>query len=418
MHYILDGFGWVTNAPVNSSKPITFYLDDIRYNLARPNTLRMLSSYVTLTGTASFDTRQRNVGYTYDNALALIAFASQGDITRTKLLADAFVYAHQHDRFYTDGRLRNAYQSGDLALPPGWYPASARLPGYWDAALNSWQENNEEVGTTTGNVAWAMLGLLTAYQTQGNSAYLSTTLELGQWVISHTLDVRGAGGFTGGYIGHEPAPTKQMWKSTEHNLDLYAAFQRMYQITGDATWNAAALSALNFVNAMNVGGQYYATGTAADGVTINPDVIPLDAQSWATLVLGDTPETRAALTTAEISHTATYNGFEGFDFNTDRDMPWPEGTAQMAVAYRIIGERGKADDTLTHLRAMQSNAPNANDQGMVAAPADGLTTGFGWGYFNRLHIGATAWHIFAERRYNPYYHSYSGSVWIPLIIRD
>jgi hypothetical protein len=38
----------------------------------------------------------------------------------------------------------------------------------------------------------------------------------------------------------------------------------------------------------------------------------------------------------------------------------------------------------------------------VAAPADGLTTGFSWLYFNRLHVGATAWFVAAERAYNPY----------------
>jgi hypothetical protein len=261
-----------------------------------------------------------------------------------------------------------------------------------------------------------MLALLTAYETQGNPVYLTTTLELGQWVISHTLDARGAGGFTGGYIGHEPAPVKQMWKSTEHNLDLYAAFERMYRLTDDPAWHAAAQHALTFIHAMNVDERFYATGTEADGVTMNTAVIPLDAQTWAALVLGDTPLTRAALATAEISHTAAYSGFTGFDFDTDRDMPWSEGTAQMAVAYRVIGERGKAASTTSFLRAVQDNASNANGKGMVAAPADGLTTGFGWSYFNRLHVGATAWHLFAEHRYNPYYHRYAAAVWMPIML--
>ena len=30
-----------------------------------------------------------------------------------------------------------------------------------------------------------------------------------------------------------------------------------------------------------------------------------------------------------------------------------------------------------------------------------MTTGFEWEYFSRVHIGATAWYIFAERNYNP-----------------
>src|SRR5262245_6502544 len=33
------------------------------------------------------------------------------------------------DCFYKDGRIRNAYQGGDLILPPGWTP-SGRVPGF------------------------------------------------------------------------------------------------------------------------------------------------------------------------------------------------------------------------------------------------------------------------------------------------
>jgi len=232
---------------------------------------------------------------------------------------------------------------------------------------------------------------------------LSATLNLGNWIISHTYDARGAGGFTGGYVGHEPNPEKQLWKSTEHNLDLYVAFSRLYTITNDSTWLTQALHAKNFVDAMNPDGKYYRTGTLTDGVTINTSAIPLDTQSWSVLAFGDTPLTRAAIATAEISHTTTYSGFEGFDFDTDKDMPWPEGTAQMVSAYWILSEFNKAQHHLTELREIQATAKNANGKGIVAAPCDGLTTGFGWSYYNRLHVGATAWFVFAEQQYNPYY---------------
>ena len=38
---------------------------------------------------------------------------------------------------------------------------------------------------------------------------------------------------------------------------------------------------------------------------------------------------------------------------------------------------------------------------MIAASHDGVTTGFLFYYFRRLHIGATAWNIFAQLGYNP-----------------
>lgn len=41
---------------------------------------------------------------------------------RARLIADAFVYAAEHDRRFDDGRLRSTYSAGDIALPPGWMP--------------------------------------------------------------------------------------------------------------------------------------------------------------------------------------------------------------------------------------------------------------------------------------------------------
>jgi len=50
---------------------------------------------------------------------------------------------------------------------------------------------------------------------------------------------------------------------------------------------------------------------------------------------------------------------------------------------------------LKELREAQVNVSNGNGKGIVAAPAGGLTTRFGWKYYNRLHVGAAAWYIWA-----------------------
>jgi hypothetical protein len=403
LHYIIDGFGWTAVGTQNGSQPITFYLDDIRFDKPHLNDLHFLRSYETLTGDLPFDNQFRNVAYVYDNALALIAYVKHGDWSRAKLLADAFVYAQQHDRFYMDGWLRNAYQDGDLALPPGWNPVgAARLSGYLDPS-KQWREDPDQVGTSTGNVAWAMIALLNYYEARGGAEYLSATINLGNWIISNTYATQGAGGYTGGYVGDEAGAVKQLWKSSEHNLDIYVAFARLFQITGDPTWQDYAQHAKNFVDAMNPDGQYYRTGTTIDGVTLNESVIPLDTQSWSLLAQGVTTKTLAAIATAEISHTAVYSGFEGFDFNTDKDAPWPEGTGQMDVVYWVMGETTKAQHYLAELRDMQTLANNSNGKGIVASVSPTLTTGFGWEYYNRLHVGATAWFAFAEQKYNPYY---------------
>jgi hypothetical protein len=401
LSYVLGGFGWVTNAPRNSNRDITFYLDDIRYYKPRLDEPRFLVSYETGVGT-DFDRVMRNVAFVYDNALAALAFMAAGDMERAKLIVDAFLYAQQNDRFYTDGRLRNAYQGGDLWLPPGWTPNgqanTVRMPGWYDPGEQKWLEDRGAVSTSAGNVAWAMLALLAYYEKVGGSQYLSAAQQIGEWVEANCRDTRGAGGYTGGVEGWEPNQTTVSWKSTEHNIDLYVAFERLYGLAGDAKWQGGADHAKRFVLAMwdEADGKFW-TGTRDDGVTVNTDVIPLDIQAWAVLALRveGAPYWRA-LEYAE-GHLKV-NG--GFDFNQDRDGIWHEGTAQMAVAYQATGQQEKACQLVDLLESAQARFGSG---ALPASDGDELTTGFDWFYFRRAHVGATAWFILAAREANPFW---------------
>ena len=96
-------------------------------------------------------------------------------------------------------------------------------------------------------------------------------------------------------------------------------------------------------------------------------------------------------------------GFRGFDFNNDTDGIWFEGTAQMVVAYQMLGDLANAMTYLAEPERAQREAQNANGKGLVAASHDNVSTGFDWEYNARPHIGATAWYLFAGLRYNPYW---------------
>ena len=116
--YVLGGFGWVADAPSNNNRSIVFFIDDIRYDRARLSEPRYLVSYGTIRSPHPFDVVLRNVAFTYDNATVLLAFLAAGDTMRARLIAQALVEAQKRDRFYADGRIRNAYQGGDLASRP------------------------------------------------------------------------------------------------------------------------------------------------------------------------------------------------------------------------------------------------------------------------------------------------------------
>ncbi len=411
LSYVLSGFGWVVTAADNNYKNITFYIDEIQWVKPRLEELRLLVSYETDATQEAFDVVMRNVAFSYDNALALLAFLASGtedDLNRAATLADGLVHAIHNDRYYTGKWLRNAYMGGDLKQFPGWTPnnheETARMPGFWDCEDETWYEDSFQVSTHTGNVAWVIIALLSSYKIFGDNDYLQAATELAEWVEFHCKDTRGNNGYTGGYEGWEPDADTLLYKSTEHNLDLYVVFQRLFEITSDDTWRQRAVHAETFIKSMwdETEGKFY-TGTDNTGVKVNDEVIPLDAQTWAVLAFCEKPELYTdALEYAEVYHRVG----EGYDFNTDRDGIWYEGTAQMAVAYQAVGNVEKANACITAVEKAQFE-----NGAIPAASRDGLTTGFylsssdnsQWLYYKRGHVGATAWYMLAKQGVNPYW---------------
>lgn len=372
--------------------------------------------------TGDFDYDLRDAAFTYDNAVALLAFLADGSsdsMRRARLLGDAFLYATGHHRYYTDGRDRSAYACGDISVPPGWMVNgkmnTVAIPGFFDVSSNAFFEVNN-IDIDTGDNAWTMIALLALYEKTLDTNYLNAATVIGNFINQFRSDSALYQGFLGGISNAEtPNPSPRTYASTEHNLDIHAAFERMFEITGDSAWSDGAQHAQLFVEAMwdDTDGCYLAG-------TISPDVrneltneLPLDTQSWSILSLTNALVLHPQLLDdAEALLGCSSNGFTGFDFNNDKDGVWFEGTAQMCVAYAVAG-RPQMSATLAETlgNAQQMPPPVGNGLGMVAASHNGLTTGFstefGPNYYNcRLHIGATAWNIFAQLGFNPYYQTF------------
>jgi hypothetical protein len=94
------------------------------------------------------------VAFTYDNAVAAIALIACGQKEKAARIGSALLAAQNHDRYWHDGRLRNGYLAGAASDVP------LKLPGWWDNGQNMWVEDQYQVGSDTGNQAWAMLALL------------------------------------------------------------------------------------------------------------------------------------------------------------------------------------------------------------------------------------------------------------------
>jgi hypothetical protein len=340
-----------------------------------------------------------NTGFTYDNALAMMVLYGCNRKAEARRVADALVLAVETDRHYHDGRLRNAYRSGPVTVGK----EGILLPGYWSTSSNSWVEDGYQVGSATGSTAWGALALLTAYEETDQKAYLDAASKIMDWIHRSTLDQKGKGYF-GGFFGHEPTPDRMTWKSTEHNLDVYAADAWLARLDGGGDWGHYADSAEAFLQSMwdKGEGRFY-IGTMPDTSTPNAGMSGLDAELWPLIAVPSLKDkAERVLAWTEVNHGVP----GGFDFNSDRDGIWLEGTAQAALVYRLTGHPEKAAPLFETIKAQL-----APDGLVYATVNDQLTTGLQVGpnstpgdfkYYRLPHIGATGWAALAAFGINPF----------------
>ncbi|AZG15366.1 hypothetical protein EHF44_13635 [Cupriavidus pauculus] len=358
----------------------------------------MLASYEPAPGGEPLPGPLKESAFVYDNALAGIALLACGRPDAARRIADAVVAGVTRDRHYHDGRLRNAYRAG--AMPDGPVP----MPGWWDAKANRWFEDRYQVGTATGNVAWAALLLLATYEATRAPRYLDTARTMMGWVDKVTYDSAAPAAFVGGFFGHEPSPQRQGWKSTEHNVDTYAVFRWLSRLDSDPRWRTGADRSRQFVEAMWQPGEgRFAIGTRDDGRTLNAGPSALDASLWPLIAIPDAaPGWQRALTWARTRHGVK----GGYGFNANPDGIWTEGTGQAALVLRASGRDAEAAPLWPLLAAQR--APSGM---LFATPDTRVRTGLQIGpdsktddfyYFHLPHLGATAWAVLAAAGWNPF----------------
>jgi hypothetical protein len=332
--------------------------------------------------------------FVYDNALAVIALVACGNVTGAITIGNALSLAVRHDRTFTDGRVRNAYRAGPVAGE-----GAPALPGWWDGKQNIWAEDPAQDGTSTGNVAWAALALLTLHQATKQESFLADAERLIDWV---TANVSSGSGFRGGFHGYDPQQVGLTWISTEHNVDVYAAATWLFRLTSQRKYAEAASQARQFLErAFDV--DHFLLGTKPDGSLADSGMLALDVQLWPWMAIPDAPaQWRSALNFAA-THLAVQ---DGFDFNGDRDGLWVEGTAQASLAYRIAGDPARGAQLLMTLEADRtpSGFLNATRTARVSTglSIDPTKTEADFFYFRRPHLGATAWATLAALAWNPF----------------
>lgn len=338
----------------------------------------LLNSFVVETGPqiGDFDLTQANAAYVYDNALAGLALLAGGDRAGAARIGAALEMAQIHDRFWHDGRLRNAYQAGLMTAP-------ARLPGWWDGKAGTWREDPYQVGSQTGPIAWAMLLWAALGQ-------LDAANRAGNWLDDR---LRAPKGYYGGFYGFEPNPLKLTWQSTEQNTDLFAVFGKLGR--AEDAGHAASFVTMMFNRPKAVFNAGVSPAGAVNGL------LAADAGIWPYLAgLGTAASARNAV---DILRRGPGLGFSAASSGT-----WLEGTAFAALALRSID----AASANQFLGAVEANvAPNGYVYATIQPElSTGLTVGPSlqpnisekpFQYYRRPALAPTAWAVLAGLEVNP-----------------
>ena len=330
-----------------------------------------------------------NTAFLYDNAVATVALVGCADAKDAARIGDAMLVALDHDRTWHDGRLRNGYAAGHADNP-------VKLAGWWDKKQNRWVEDGYQVGSDTGNMAWAMLALLSLK----DAKYRSGAIRIAHWVDTQ-FDTRPPQGFMGGTFGDQPKPTRNRWKSTEHNTDLAAAFTQLSAATGDKHWRERAGIASAFVATMcNPKCGCFDAGMAEDSKARNT-TLALDAQLWPLLAI-PAVRSHADAALATVKHRLGLKG--GLSYGETRDGVWTEGTEQAVLVMKMLG-RAKEAAALS-AAAEKNRAPD----GWYFAADTKTSTGFDLqtdlkqrrAYFRIPALAPLAWAALAEQGFNPF----------------
>ena len=334
--------------------------------------------------------------FTYEQSLAVQAYANFSDFERAKKILEFFDRRTERKK----GMFFNAYNANNGK------PAE-------DAAYS-------------GPNIWLGIAIIQYSKKSQDARYLGLAEDIAGTLISLQ-----------GQDGGIPGGPDLSWRLTEHNLDAYAFFNMLYKTTGKEKYLQARDKILAWVKA-NINNK---TGDEAIRREQGDATIVADAQMWAIVALGPeqleglgiNPDRVLEFVEQSFMVEVTYTRPEGqtikirgFDFapgvhSVRGGVVFSEWTAQMVIAFQVMADfyfkKGmiaksrsyelKADDYLSQLCNMIISSPSPSGQGESCLPSathDYVDTGHGWitpAGKSTGSVSGTAYTLFAYYKYNP-----------------
>ncbi len=293
----------------------------------------------------------------YSNALAALCFLYKGDADRARKI---FL-------FYQDRMESEFAEETPKGFRQFWYADSGRVAQQADRWI--------------GDNAWLLIALNYYARQTSSDEFDNLRWMIAKWLIRlQDQD----GGILAGYTVNG----KMTHKSTEGNLDCYAAL---------ADYPLERSKIANYLRSKM---WVEAEKRLRMGSTVRES--SLDCISWGVAAFGDLcreslkhGEDRFARTAVSDANHKEIVGFADF---LDKKRVWLEGTGQMVVAYRASGNAEKAEKFLRELE--KAIMPSEIFWGTAGLPFS--TNDPTWeGATRKIFVPSQAWYLFGKWGFNP-----------------
>lgn len=343
------------------------------------------------------------IAYTYDQAIAAISFTLMKDYNRARQVLDML-------------------------------KATQDPAGFW---INSYWWNNgygEEIRAHIGPCLWVALAVMNYEKLTGDMSYHDMAIKTIDWCLQFQKPNGGIGGGLTTWDSGNGSWTEEVWSSTEHNIDAYAALTYFSATTPSrqSTYSNAANKVKNFLDNVvwdNTKNRWY--GGYRNNTGTLDTYVPMDVNPWGVMALG-TSGTRnygasisyvenangnpGTLSNPRYVHTLPYAGttITGYDFDWQSDGAeapanigggylgpdiWFEGTAFMSIAYSILGNEAKSDSILHEIIKKQGKDGSMN--GGIPYSLYGTNNNY-WRMSQQNCVSSTGWFIIAASKWNPF----------------
>ncbi len=287
--------------------------------------------------------------YTYDDALAAMAFISSGDTASAKTILDAFLKIGP----VSGGGFLHRYHATDGTSADGILRVGHNT--YLLQAMNKY------------------------YLITKDTRYNALAKGIADYILSQQASdggIYGAAGIT--------------WKSTENNLGALSAVYN-FGVSQNLSFYVDKANAIkNFIITSCWNGTRFLEGQ-------NDTTIVTDVQGLGGMILGPAYSGGAYWIKGYTLNTKTYKAgktITGFDENTDKDTVWTEGTLQESMAFMVAGDVNNFSFYKNEAQKLYQSS------GALLEASNKGTTGGGDYFYPWQGVAPTAWYVFAGNQDN------------------